>query len=518
MHPLALGRTAGVREDSACSQGLPGSCCRLRSLVPVILASLVFLLGFQSEAVAQSQGNPQDLRAQTLIQQAIDAYQNLDLDTANARLREALRRCGRRGCSPEVLARIHVTIGVLALGGQNDTATAVREFSTALQIDRTATVDANLATPEITAAFLRARRTLRGDTAPARLLHTPVVEQLVRTPVPIYIETGINGAVRVDLYYRVPGGSWTRVAMERVARGWGAEIPCTAVNPPAVDYYVWAFDERDVPYAEAGNDEAPLRVNVVTRRTRPAPSMPGRLPPERCRDANQPSDEGESCAHTSDCATGLVCQAGTCVRPQQRRSAPATHSTVAMDLGGGIGLAFFVSEPGYAEAQRIDPNDPRSPAACPPTISCPTDLSGVGLTGYLWLAARYHPMPRIGIAGTVRWQPDAAQRTTLASLLFGLRGYYTLTPNGFARTGPVASVFAGIGGGQIQPRAPAPSASRPNNETGHIVTGLWNVHAGVRLEYGLAPWFHLGGEATMQFMFFRTLLDLDLQGFAGVHF
>jgi hypothetical protein len=489
----------------------PSARTRTRSARGAYAALVVVTLLAAGTARAQQAG-PQETRARGLLREAVEAYQNLDLDVATGRLREALRRCGSRGCSPRTVAELNVTLGVVELGGRNNAAAAGQAFTAALQADPSVQIDPMLATPEITAAFSRARRALRGVPS-ARLLHTPVVEQLDHTPIPVYVETGITGAIRVELSYRAVGGtSWTAVPMQRVARGWGAEIPCAAVTPPGVEYYVTAFDERDQPSAEAASEEAPQRVAVVTSRTRPAPSMPGQLPPQRCR---QPGDRrlaGDACEQASDCAAGLSCERGVCAAPR----AETGHATVAGELGAGVGLGLILGTPGYAEAT-ADPANPMGPAMCR-TVSCPVDASGIAPTVYLWLVARYHVTPRVAIGGAVRWQPDAAPRTTLSSLLLSLRGYYVLTPGGFARTGLVGAVFGGIGGGQIQPRAPSPSAERPNAETGHIVTGLWNLHAGGRVEYGFAPGIHVGAEATLQLMFFRPLLDLDLQAVAGMHF
>ncbi|MBL8682614.1 MAG: hypothetical protein JNK05_25825 [Myxococcales bacterium] len=475
-------------------------------------ASFAAVLSQADSALAQTSG-AQDDRAREALRSAQEAYQNLDLDGASARVREARRRCGRNGCSPRVVAEIAVMDGVIAVGGRNDQDAGLRAFSEAVRSDPRVAIDPTIATPEINAVFSRARRQARGEVA--QLLHEPVQEQLARAPIPVSIETGQIAPSRVELSYRTgEDAPWRRLRMERMGRAWGVEIPCDVTrSATAVDYYVTAYDPSDLPMGEAGNEDTPLRVSIVRQRTRPAPALPGRLPPEVCRDASDRASVGGACAQDAECATGLVCRESVCAQPPPPRPSVPLFE---VEFGGGFGLVSVSGTPAYDEAVRIDPMNPMSPAACM-MVSCPSMTGGLSVTGYLIPSLRVHFAQRFGVGLSFRIQPDAGPRTALANLLIALRGYYAVTSNGFARTGLVAAVFAGTGVGQISARAPG-YEGQPFPTTGHVITGLNSIQAGGRIEYGVGPGFRFGGDLALQFLFPRFVFSADITAFVGIAF
>jgi hypothetical protein len=478
----------------------------------IALACAAAALSLASTAAFAQSDGAQDARARESIRSATEAYQSLDLDAASARLREARRRCGRSGCTPRVIAEIAVMEGVIAVGGRNDNDAGLRAFSEAARTDPRVTIDAQIATPEINAVFSRARRQARGNVE--QLLHEPVQEQLRHAPVPVSVETGQVAPARVELSYRVGEGAWQRVRMERVGRAWGAEIPCDATRTAdALDYFVTALDANDLPMGEAGNEDTPLRVNLVRQRTRPAPALPGRLPPEVCRDATERAGAGGACTADAQCAEGLVCRESVCGQPPP----PRPHvPLLEVEVGGGLGLVAVGGQPAYDEAVRANPMDPMSPAACA-MVSCPTNADGLSVTPNLWFSARAQFAQRIAVGAGFRFQPDAGKRTTLASLLISLRMYYALTAGGFARTGVVAAIYAGTAFGQISARAPG-YVGQPFPETGHVISGLNNAHAGARFEYGFGPGVRVGADLGLQFMFPRFVFSADLTAFVGIAF
>ncbi len=475
------------------------------------LGALALCLATARPAQAQSAG-PQDDRAREYLRAASEAYQSLDLDAASARLREARRRCGRSGCSARVTAEIAVMEGVIAVGGRSDNDGGLRAFVEAFQADPQVTVDPQIATPEINAIFSRARRQARGPLE--RLLHEPVQEQLARAPIPIAVETGQIVPARVELSYRAGQARWRRVRMERMGRAFGAEIPCDVTQLGAsIQYYVTSYDASDAPVGEAGNEDEPTAVTIVRARTRPAPSLPGRLPPDVCRDPNERAPLGGSCARDAECEEGLVCRDSVCGRaPPPRPHVPLFE----LEAGGGLGLVSINGQPAYDEAVRSNAMDPQSPAMCA-MVSCPVNASGLSPTGYLWASARAHFAQRLGIGMGFRWQPDAGARTTLASLLISLRMYYAVTADGFARTGTIAALYAGTAVGQISARAPG-YPGQPFPQTGHVITGLNNANVGARVEYGFGPGVRVGADLGLQFMFPRFVFSADVTGFVGVAF
>ncbi len=468
------------------------------------------LTALSNSAVAQD--SPQDLRALEAVRAGLDAFQQLDIDGAGARIRDARRRCGRNGCSAHVLALIAMSDGYIAIGGRSEPDAALRFFTEALRAEASIVVDPQLATPEINEVFSRARRQLRGPVE--ALLHEPVVEQLRRTPVPISVEAGANVPSRVELNFRVGDSPWRHIRMTRNGRLWGGEIPCDQVQNTNIQYFVTAMGENDAPTAEAGNEDQPFQVEIVQQRTRPAPSMPGRLPPDTCVDPNERAGVGGRCNADTNCSDGLVCRESVCtVLPPP---GPPRVPIVQLEVGGGIGFVSVGGEPAYAEAV-IPPNSPPGTVATCGSVSCPAETSGLALTPFLWGQLRFHIVNRFGLAGGFRFQPDAAPRTTLASVLLSLRAYYAVTGAGFVRNGVAASVYGGLGVGQISPRAPG-YPGMPFPTTGHVITGLNNVHAGARVEYGLGPGFRLGAELTLQFMFPKFVFAADLTAFVGIAF
>ena len=305
--------------------------------LPLVLAGALLL------APAIGHAQQADPRARSMIRQAMEDYQNLDIDGALNRLRLALNACGRNNCSPAMVARVHIAMGVVAVGGQNDAAAGTNEFVQALQLDPNAEPDAMLVTPEITNAFNQARsrsggggggggntntntnngggntgrntntnvNTGGGNTntgggggsrpsgSTPNLLHTPVAEQLENTPVPVYVEAPAGlGATRYVVHYRGLGmQQFAELGMDHVANGFGGEIPCGQVIRPNLEYYVTAADDSGNVVATAGSPETPTRLTIVATRSQPAPALPGRMPPETCGEDCPPGMTGPQCRH-----------------------------------------------------------------------------------------------------------------------------------------------------------------------------------------------------------------------------
>ena len=51
-----------------------------------------------------------------------------------------------------------------------------------------------------------------------------------------------------------------------------------------------------------------------------------------------------------------------------------------------------------------------------------------------------------------------------------------------------------------------------------MITGLNNLHAGARFEYGFGPGLRAGADLTLQFMFPRFVFSADLTAFFGIAF
>lgn len=527
--------------------------------LPLLLAGILLLI----PAFASAQQN--DRRVRQMLSQAMESYQGLEVDQALNQLRLALRLCNNNRCSPAMQARVHVAIGIVTIGGQNDAAAGIEQFESALRLDPSASVDPTLETPEITQAFNQARQRVggaggsstsssgttsstssSGRATVSALLHTPAPEQLENTPLPVYVEHGHVQAARFVIHYRGLGMSgYSTVPMERIANGYGGEVPCGQVIAPYVEYYVTAEDDSGRVIAAAGTPQQPVRVNIVHTRTQPAPALPGRMPREQCgedcppgmtgpqcRNSGSSSGErgqrqlGDPCSSDSQCATGLHCQEGSCATGERSNSSGPDFYRFGIDLGGGIGLGYLQGNPAYAELRDWDGEDngygvtcgmpsgdpfmPTEPYACPRNIT-----PGFAPMGYLHFGLRFNVIRQLGIAVTARFQPDAASVGTLPFMLLGARAYLAVTSGGFSRNGLVIAPFVGGGFGQIQPR---PGLINGNRPTAHVVSGLSNAHAGGRIEYGFGNIAHVAAEATLNFQFTSYLFDIDLHALVGLHF
>ncbi|MFO0649151.1 MAG: hypothetical protein U0326_23115 [Polyangiales bacterium] len=432
----------------------------------VATLGLITLLG---PATAHAQQSPRDPQANSLVRQAMQDYQDLEIDRAVQRLDIALRTCGASGCSNGVLARVHMSIGIVRVGGQQNQSEGVAAMARALELDPHAEPDTLLATPEINEAFAEARRSSgRGSTgntgntsnttqprnnppaASGDLLHTPAPEQIENTPLPVYVEpAGTLNAAHVYVFFRGNGmRQYERREMQRMSPGWGTEIPCVQIMQPGIDYYVTAVDDGGSTLASTGSESSPVHVSVLsasTRRSFPAPSLPNRAAPASCascedcppgmtgpnccvRGGSSSSGSGgehghgqlgDPCSSSSECGEGMRCDGGACAVDNGESSGgggeepgPSTPSRAfsrfAFDLGGGVGGAFLSGTPSYAE-QFINATT-RQPECG--TFTCYRTIDpGLAPTFFLNANIRYNVTQRVGIAIGTRFQFDTAPWT-----------------------------------------------------------------------------------------------------------
>jgi hypothetical protein len=478
-------------------------------------------------------------------------------------------------------ARVHMAIGIVQVGGQQNTTAGVESMLHALQLDANAQPDAMLVTPEISAAFRQAqgqlgsgaRPTTNPNTNPTtnpnttprpssgggELLHTPAPEQLGNTPLPVYVEPSAAFSVEhVYVYYKGNGmRSFERREMTHAANGYGAEIPCAAMISPSMEYYVTAVDANTQVVATVGSETSPVQVSIVSRRSHPAPSLPGRAPPETCAADTEECPPGitgpqcrsqhtaargnrglgDPCASNEECGEGLHCDAGACgvgeasgggETPEPTDPNAPRTSRFSFDFGGGIGAAFLTGRPSYAE-QRLLVNSAGQVIRrdCGDVVCYQTIDPGFAPTFFLAANVRYNFTPRIGAAVVARFQFDAApweipattggaaRSNPFANMLLMARAYYAFTPHGFASSGFVASAFGGGGVGQIEPKPALPSTETRSGA--HVLSGYGNVHAGARVEYAVRNGFHAGAEVALQFMFPTFLFNIDTTIFLGFH-
>jgi hypothetical protein len=473
--------------------------------ITLLAASLVMLA---STALAQPAQGPRDRQTRSLITNAMEDYQNLEIDRAVERLQIALRGCGNGSCSPQVVARVHMSLGIVAVGGQQNNESGIESMARAISLDANAEPDPLLVTPEISTAFRQAQSRGRsggagntgnagntgstgnsGNTGsrPSRgggeLLHTPAPEQLENTPLPVYVEAnGGLSAEHVYVHFRGNGmRAFERREMTRVANGWGTEIPCANIIQGNVEYYVSAQDASGAELASAGSEGAPVQVSIVARRTAPAPALPGRMPPDtcaggmdecppgmtgpQCRPRGGASTRrgglGDACTSNDECGEGMRCDGGACAATEggsggdEPRPSASTDrfQRFTMDVGGGVGLAYLGGgRPPYAEYRRwqfVAADGTRTTQeSCGAYLCSPQVKAGFAPTYFLSALIRYNFTRRIGVGIGVRFQFDTAPW-------------------------------------EIPP--PAPTATAPNPPTTSVSNPFANLLINARLYYAFTP-------------------------------
>jgi hypothetical protein len=301
--------------------------------------ALISLLVLGAPAVAHAAGE-KDADAMKLHDQAMDEdYLAVEFDKAEKKLKDALKKCGKDGCSEKVVGKLHIALGTV-YGGGGKLDQAKEEFVAALKADSKAALIDALTTPELAKAFKDAQKEAGSGSKPSGeepsgekpkkaegdLAHTPPAEQEVNTPVPIYIEIPEDiGATKVTLRYKPFGTKkWKSLEMKAIGEGYGVEIPCKDVTTTGdIKYYIVAKDDADDPVGTAGSLKSPHKVPIKNDIDE-TPSLPGKKPPQKCavaadcppglpgcESAGGSKPLGSSCDESQECTSGN-CLNGTC--------------------------------------------------------------------------------------------------------------------------------------------------------------------------------------------------------------
>ncbi|MGH7439780.1 MAG: hypothetical protein ACRENE_29160, partial [Polyangiaceae bacterium] len=215
--------------------------------------------------------------------------------------------------------------------------------------------------------------------APAEedLSHKPPVEQVVLTPIPIYVEIPESiDASRVIVRYSAIGLlQWKTAVLQKVDKGWAGTIPCTDVGDSTGDlkYFVQATDANGDLVAWSGRLVAPHVVHIVEKLAGEAPHLPGQGPPVKCTQKTDcppgfPGCKNEgaktACETDAECTSTQVCKDGYCEdngQPAPEEDAPYVRNWLSIgfqaDLillpsvenacAGGTGYTCFDSGGGY---------------------------------------------------------------------------------------------------------------------------------------------------------------------------
>ncbi|MBK6808005.1 MAG: tetratricopeptide repeat protein [Sandaracinaceae bacterium] len=502
------------------------------ALAPWVIGALVLA----SALPAGAQPAQRDQVAALNIR-AMNEYGNFEFDRAQELLEEALALCQRHRITDTPLARTYMNLAIVAIGARQDTGAGLDLFVQALNADANIELDPALSSPDIQSRFILAQqRHSRGGGATAgaaaggqglALEHEPIAEQLVNTPVPVYLEVpGGTEISEVMLYFRTGGmRRYERVAMTAMAGGYGAEIPCRRVVAPSVRYYIVVFGPGGSSVGFAGSANEPFEVVVVGERSLAAPSLPGQAAAAQCVgqpqcaedecDESAPQGEGAACTESPECASGLECLEGLC--SWDRSTAPQEPGPrFFFHFGAGAGMFYATSGmvadglPPQDNNPAIPPGDWNSPdwaayidpstglSGCNPgperdiggVIYATQDECHVRVTSNGFVPSHQLDIEvggyftdRVGLAVGVRVNIKAGLGT-LSRVMFNLRGQLQLTRPTF--TGINVALHAGIGIGQIQlqpTQRPNPATPDVRMREPWIQTGLLSVSAGLTTSY-----------------------------------
>jgi hypothetical protein len=330
------------------------------------------LLSFGASASAQISNQ----KLAEINRVAMEAYNNLDIETAKTMLEEAVKNAERAGTHGAAMARTYSNYGVVVVGGMGDSQTGIDAFTKALREDPNVEPDPIVATPEIMVAYATAKKKAgsgRASSNPANeavtipssgsvegnLRHEPAAEQLSQTALPIFVSKAGLKASSVKIFYRSLGMSKPKSAqMTETTDGWTYLIPCADVFEPSVEYFIVAEDDDGDQVGNAGTPERPVAIPVVSTRTQQAPSLPGQAPPQQCGTPGTVEEcppglpgcstgraqLGDTCRSNSDCASGLSCLDDFCAMGESEDSPRKRDKGGAprwfLDVGAGAGFVY----------------------------------------------------------------------------------------------------------------------------------------------------------------------------------
>lgn len=306
---------------------------------------LAFLLAILAFSVATSaHAAPKDAAAQKLVKQAMDVdYLDTNFDDAEKKIRSALETCGDSGCSNPVKAKAFIALGVVLGGGKGKKDEAKKAFVDALKLDKKAAPDPDYVTAEIDAIFADAKKAAAsgggddggsggdGGASEGPLSLTPIGQQKVNTPVPIYVSMDEDTAKKVTsmtLYYRgVGGGDTKEIELEKSGKAYRGNVPCGDVAKKGeLKLWIVARDKKSKEVATLGSEGDPLVTKMVADLDGKPPSWPGFAPPDQCAggggdgggdDGPKEDTSGSShrqCVDTSDCPEGEQCSGNECLK------------------------------------------------------------------------------------------------------------------------------------------------------------------------------------------------------------
>jgi hypothetical protein len=290
-----------------------------------------------------------DNAANKKIDEAINEhYLATDFDKAEGVLTGTVQACGDK-CSPQVIARAWMYVGIVRGSGKNDQAGAKEAFQKAIGIDPQVKLDTALATPETQKTF-EATGGAGGSAptpeppkekpggggggaepeGPGGMRCTPdAMEIQTRRPIPVECVSD-EEAASVELRYKPFGGDWKTVKMTKKGDAFRGEVPCNDTKTTGdLKVYARAKDAAGETIDNWGSKNKPINYTMGESVTGEPPAYTGETAPERCADSSEcppdfpgcggggggkrgDVDWGGKCENSTECKSGLLCEGGVC--------------------------------------------------------------------------------------------------------------------------------------------------------------------------------------------------------------
>ena len=227
--------------------------------------------------------------AKAAMKKAESDFLAMNYGTGAGRIEKAMKVCGQNRCSATTRAALFRDLGTMQFrAGDKDQ--AVRNWAEAYKLQPDIVLNPAYEAPDLHKAFLAATRgagagggaggggaaTSGGDQPSGDFTHSPPAEQKVDTPLPLYVEGGGDGVVRVLVKYKGPGmTSWKRISLKKLGDGWGGLVPCADVQSGTFRYYIQGFDDSKESVASNGDARHPYTVAIKDDLSGDAPHLPG---------------------------------------------------------------------------------------------------------------------------------------------------------------------------------------------------------------------------------------------------
>lgn len=302
--------------------------------------------------------------ARSAMKKAEGDYLAMNYGTGAARIEKAMKACGQKKCSAATRAALFRDLGTMQFR-KGDKDQAARNWAAAAQLQPDVAVNPAYDAPDLRKAFVAATNGSGGsggggggggggsaDQPGGDFTHTPATEQKVDTPLPIYVEGGADGVVRVVVKYKGPGmTSWKRFDLKKVGDGWGGLVPCGDVKEGTLRYYIQGLDDSKEPVASNGDARHPYTVEVKDDISGEAPHLPGMKPPKSCHESTDCPPDFPGCSKSGDSAGDSGDENGDASKDEDKEKGPFKRVWI-----GVAGAIDFQSMPAGSDLCRLDPN------------------------------------------------------------------------------------------------------------------------------------------------------------------